>query len=134
MGVSTSPAQSCRRRSTPNRRVDDVAGEPQSSKGPALQDILLVQQGTTAQGHKALLSHSLKELTFTQHSQSVLRTKDMNTKLLDGLEMFLSVGVMFLNSSKLEMAGGCNIYSPPTRESHLEPLPNFLRRLRIDRW
>ena len=80
-------------RYTPSRRVVDVAGEPQSSKGPALQDILLVQQGTTAQGYKALLSHSLKELTFTQHSQSVLRTKDMNTKLLDGLEMFLGVCV-----------------------------------------
>ena len=93
MGVSTSPTQDRPRRSTLSRRVVDVVGEPQSSKGPALQDILLVQQGTTAQGHKALLSHSLKELTFTQHSQSVLRTKDMNTKLLDGLEMFLGVCV-----------------------------------------
>ena len=32
-------------------------------------------------------------------------TKDMITKLLDGLEMFLGMGVMFLNSSKLQMAG-----------------------------
>ena len=47
-----------------------------------------------------------KELTFTQHSQSVLRTKDMNTKHLDGLEMFLGVGAMFLNSSNIQMAGG----------------------------
>ena len=30
----------------------------------------------------------------------------MITKLLDGLEMFLGVGVMFLNSSNLQMAGG----------------------------
>ena len=29
----------------------------------------------------------------------------MITKLLDGLEMFLGVGVMFLNSSKLQMTG-----------------------------
>ena len=35
----------------------------------------------------------------------MLRAKDMNTKLLDGLEMFLGVGVMFLNSSNSKMAG-----------------------------
>ena len=29
----------------------------------------------------------------------------MITKLLDGLEMFLGVGVMFLNSSNLEIPG-----------------------------
>ena len=60
-----------------------------------------------------------KELTFTQHSQSVLRTKVMNTKLLDGLEMFLGVGVMFLNSSNSKMAGGWHIYRPPSEESRL---------------
>ena len=47
-------------RSTLSRRVVDVAGEPQSSKGPAQQDILLVHLRTVAQGLKALLSHSLK--------------------------------------------------------------------------
>ena len=35
----------------------------------------------------------------------MLRAKDMITKLLDGLEMFLGVGVMFLNSSNLEIPG-----------------------------
>ena len=30
----------------------------------------------------------------------------MITKFLDGLEMFLGVGMMFLNSSNLEMPGG----------------------------
>ena len=30
----------------------------------------------------------------------------MITKLLDGLEIFLGVGVMFLNSSIIEMPGG----------------------------
>ena len=50
----------------------------------------------------------------------------MNTKLLDGLEMFLGVFVTSLNSSKLQMAGGWHIYRPPSRTSHLEPLPNFL--------
>jgi len=34
----------------------------------------------------------------------------MNTKFLDGLEMFLDVGVMFLNSSNLQMTGGSHIY------------------------
>ena len=35
--------------------------------------------------------------------------------LLDGLEMFLGVCGMFSNSSKLQMAGGCHIYRPPSR-------------------
>ena len=38
----------------------------------------------------------------------------MITELLDGLEMFLGVGVMILNSSNLEMHGGWHIYSPPS--------------------
>ena len=37
----------------------------------------------------------------------------MITKLLDGLEVFLDVGVMSLNSSNLEMPGETHIYSPP---------------------
>ena len=114
MGVFTFPAQSCRRRSTPSRRVDDVAGELQSSKVPAHQDILLVQQRTTEQRLKALLSHSLKSSPSTNTLKYVLRTKDMITKLLDGLEVFLNVGVMSLNSSNLEMPGGTHIYRPPS--------------------
>ena len=39
----------------------------------------------------------------------------MNTKLLDGLERFLGVYVTSLNSSKLQMAGGCHIYRLPSR-------------------
>ena len=35
----------------------------------------------------------------------MLRAKDMNTKLLDGLEMFLGVCGMSSNSNKLQMAG-----------------------------
>ena len=42
----------------------------------------------------------------------------MITKHFDGLEMFLGVGVMFLNFSKLQMAGGTHIYRPPSRTSH----------------
>ena len=40
----------------------------------------------------------------------MLRAKDMNTKLLDGLVWFLGVYVTSLNSNKLQMAGGCHIY------------------------
>ena len=52
----------------------------------------------------------------------------MINKHLDGLEMFLGVFETCSNSSNLQMAGGWHIYSPPSRTSHLEPLPNFLRR------
>ena len=38
----------------------------------------------------------------------------MITKLLDGLEVFLDMGVMSLNSSNLEMPGGTHIYRPPS--------------------
>ena len=57
----------------------------------------------------------------------------MITKLLDGLEMFLGVGVMFLNSSKLERPGGRHIYSPPSLSSRLYPLEFFCAVHRLDR-
>jgi len=113
MGVSTSSAQDRLRHSTLSRRVIDVAGEPQSSKGPALQDIFLVHKRTTEQRHKALLSHSLKELTFHNTLKCVLRTKDMINKHLDGLEIFLDVFEAYSNSSNLQMTGGTHIYRPP---------------------
>ena len=81
------------------------AGAPKSSFGS------LKNHSTKAQGLAILLT---KELSFTQHSQSVLRAKDMSAKLLDGLEMFLGVFVTSLNSSKLQMAGGWHIYRPPS--------------------
>ena len=49
----------------------------------------------------------------------------MITKLLDGLEIFLGVGVIFLNSSNRQITGGTHIYRPPNGESRWEPLPNF---------
>ena len=81
------------------------AGAPKSSFGS------LKNHSTKAQGLALSLS---KELTFHNTLKCVLRTKDMITKLLDGLEMFLGVGVMFLNSSSLEMPAGTHIYSPPS--------------------
>ena len=57
----------------------------------------------------------------------------MINKHLDGLEMFLGVFEACSNSSKLQMIGGWHIYRPPSRSSHLEPLPNFLRMHRCIR-
>ena len=81
------------------------AGTPKSSFGS------LKNHSTKAQGLAISLA---KELTFTQHSQSVLRTKDMILMLLYGLEMFLGVCGMSSNSSKLQMAGVRRIYRPPS--------------------
>ena len=47
----------------------------------------------------------------------MLRTKDVITKLLDGLEVFLGVGVIFWNSSKLQMAGVGRIYRPQSHRA-----------------
>jgi len=78
----------------------------QAPRGRCTKISFLVQQRTTAQRLKALLSHSLRANLAQNTLKNVLRAKDMITKLLDGLEMFLGVGVMFLNSSNLQMAGG----------------------------
>ena len=47
----------------------------------------------------------------------VLRTKNLITKFLDGLEVFLGVGMTSSSSSKLKMAGVRHIYRPPAQES-----------------
>ena len=114
MGVSTSPAQGRPRTSTPIQRVVDVADEPTRLQGvgaPSSSLGSLKNHSTRAQNFALSLS---KELTFHNTLKCVLRTKDIITKLLDGLEMFLGVSVMFLNSSNLQMTGGWHIYSPPS--------------------
>jgi len=58
----------------------------------------------------------------------------MITKILDGLEMFLGMSVMFLNFNNYKMAGGWHIYNPPGQESRYKPLPTFLRWHRLNRW
>ena len=100
------------------------AGAPKSSFDS------LKNHSTKAQGLAISLT---KEITFTQHSQGVLRAKDMNTKLLDGLEMFLGVYKTCSSSGKLQMAGGWRLYRPPSRSSRLEPLATFLRMHRCIR-
>ena len=100
----------------------------QSSKVPAHQNLLLVHSRTTAQSLKTLQSHSLRaNLALTL---SMLRAKDMITKLLDGLEMFLGVFVTSLNSSKLQMAGD-GIYIGHQVE---RVVGYFSAWCRIDRW
>ena len=59
-GSPRPPHKSCRRRSTPSRRVDDVPVSHQYSKVPAHRNLLLVHSRTRAQRHKALLVHSLR--------------------------------------------------------------------------
>ena len=67
--------------------------------------------------HKAAtpcsLTHLGANLVLTL-TKRVLRTKDLISMLLDGLEVFLDVCVMSWDSSKLQMAGGTHIYRPPT--------------------
>ena len=80
-------------------------GAPKSSFGS------LKNHSTKAQGLTISLT---KELTFTQHSQIVLRAKDMNTKFLDGLVMFFNVYEVSQVSSNLQMTGGSHIYRAPS--------------------
>ena len=60
-----------------------------------------------------MITHSRANfaLIFTK---LVLRTKDLIFMLLDGLEVFLGVGMTCSNSSKLKMAGVRHIYRPPS--------------------
>ena len=60
-----------------------------------------------------MLTHLGANLALTL-TKLVLRTKDLISKLLDGLEVFLDVYEASRNFSKLQMVGGAHIYSPPT--------------------
>ena len=86
---------------------------------PAHRDTTLVHFRTTAQGSKpCLITHSRANIALTL-TKLVLRTKDLNSMLLDGLEVFLGVCVcvMSWDYSKLKIAGVRRIYRPPTQES-----------------
>ena len=91
-----------------------TAGEPSSSKVPAHQALVLVHYRTTAHRLKALQSHSLRPNLALTFYKLVLKPKDIINELLYGLEMFLGVCGMSINSSNLQMAGGCHIYRPPS--------------------
>jgi hypothetical protein len=97
-----------------------LAGEPPKLQGwPAHQDTILVHSRTTAHGSKpCLISHSRANLALIL-TKLVLRTKDLISMLLDGLEVFLEVSVMSWDSSNLQMTGGAHIYRPPSRTSCL---------------
>ena len=60
-----------------------------------------------------MITHSRANLALTL-TKLVLRTKDLISMLLDGLEVFLDVHVMSWDSSNLQMAGGAHIYRPPS--------------------
>src|SRR6185369_5515107 len=80
---------------------------------PAHRDTRLVHSITTAQGSKpCLITHSRANLALIL-TKLVLRTKDLISMLLDGLEVVLYVCVMSWDSSKLKIAGVSRIYRPP---------------------
>ena len=71
---------------------------------------MLVHSRITAQESKScLITHLRANLALTL-TKLVLRTKDLISMLLDGLEMFLDVCVMSWDSSNLQMAGLRHIY------------------------
>ena len=77
------------RRSTPSRKVVDVAGELQSSKGPAHQALLVGStKDHSTKAQSLALTHSRANLALTLFKSSA-KPKDMINMHLDGLEMFL---------------------------------------------
>ena len=99
MVVSTFPAQSVIVAPHQVGGSHDVAGEPSKLQGAGAPSSCfgsLENHSTKAQGSR---------LSFTQHSQSVLRAKDMILMFLYGLEMFLDVYEVSWDSSNLQMAG-----------------------------
>ena len=89
----------------------------QGSKGPAHRDLLVVHSKISSQGSTPCSHTHLGDKPSTYTLKYVLRTKDMITKPLHGLEVFLDVYGVFLNSSNLEMPGRTHINRPPSRES-----------------
>ena len=88
MGVSPSPAQRCRCRSTPSRRVDDVAGELQSSKGPAHQALLVGStKNHNTKAQSLALTQSRANLALYTLEASA-KPKDMINEHLDRLGEF----------------------------------------------
>ena len=71
----------------------NIAPPPKLQGWSAHQDTLLVHFRTTAQGSKPfLITHLRANLALTL-TKLVLRTKDLNSMFLDGLEVFLGVCV-----------------------------------------
>src|SRR6185503_9240055 len=90
MGVSTSPAQSV---VAAPHQVGGSMTLPASFKTPRCRRTKLLFWFTREPQYKGSrpCNHTHYELNFTQHSQSVLRAKNMILMLLYGLEMFLCV-------------------------------------------
>ena len=102
--LSTKGACPRRRSLCPSHNVIDAAPHQaggsltcrratKAPRRPAHRDTTLVHSRTTAQGSKpCLITHSRANLALTL-TKLVLRTKDLNSMLLDGLEVFLGVCV-----------------------------------------
>jgi len=104
MGVSTSPAQSRPRRSTPSQRVVDLPASHQDSKDGQHTKIQFGSVKNKAQGTTPW-SHTVSRANFSTNThKGVLRTKDLINKYLDGLEVFSNVYGVSLNSSNFQMA------------------------------
>ena len=91
----------CRRATNPPRR-------------PAQRNTRLVHSKTSHKAQHLALTLSKELILALTLTKLVLRIKDLNSMLLDGLEVFLGVCVISWDSSKLQMAGGTHIYGPPT--------------------
>ena len=97
--------------------VVDVPTRQQCSRGPAHRDALVGSFKNQPQGTTPCPLTLLGANPSTNTYKDVLRVKYLITKLLDGLEVFLGVGVMSWNSNKFQITGMRHIYSPPTQKS-----------------
>jgi hypothetical protein len=93
-GVSSSPAQSCRRHSTRNRRVEDLPTSYKDSKEPAHRDTSLRFTQEPTQDHNTLLSYSLSRASLALHlTKLVINLRIWSMSSLIGLENFSRVSI-----------------------------------------
>jgi hypothetical protein len=125
----------CTKISTPLHTMPEGrrrAGEPprlQECRCTKVQDWFTLEPQHKATSPCSCTLSRAKPSTYTH--KDVLRTKDLITKHLDGLEKFLGVGVTSRDSSNSKMARVRHLNSPPSQASRLEPLCLFLRRRQI---
>ena len=74
----------------------------------------MVHSRTSHKAQHLALTLSKKLILALTLTKLVLMAKDLISMLLDGLELFLGVGMTSSNSSKLKMAGVRRIYRPPS--------------------
>ena len=89
----------------------------QCSKGPAHRDTSVVHSRTNHKDHNLACSLTQGANLALTLTKLVLRTMNLISMLLDGLEVFLDVCVVSWDSSKLKMAGVRHIYRSLTQGS-----------------